>query len=899
MQAGKIIKRTFLTAGIIIGLLLLTLILAPFLFKDKILVLVKTELNKQLNAVADFSDVDISLLRSFPRLSVGIRDLSIANLAPFEGDTLIAASGIEVTLDLMKAIKGEYDIRKVAVIRPRIHALVNAEGVANWNITKPDTTAAADTSAPAPFALKLQQYSIEDAYIFYRDAQAGMQAELHNLNHTGRGDFTSDLFTLHTKTKADAVTFIYGKVPYLNRVKTILNVDLAVDNKHGRYSFNTDAIQLNGLKLSTEGFVELPEGGNTNMYIKFKTPSNDFKDILSLVPGIYQNNFSSIKTTGKLALNGYVKGTLNDDRLPSYQVNLLVENGSFRYPDLPQAVTDIQIRLQAHNPDGVSDHTVVNLEKGHINFGGAPFDFRLLLKTPVSSPWIDAAAKGRLDLSQVQQFVKLESGTKLTGIISADMAVRGAIAAAQKKQFDKIDASGSIDISNLLYASKDYPGGVRLNSLGLTFNPRNVTVSNLSGSYLQSNFTGSGSINNLLNYYLNNDPLDGTINVSVDKLDVNKWMGTSTGTEQQPAAETPAPGASQVFVVPANLSITLNAKAGQVTYDKLVLTDVKGTLAIRNETVYLQGVSGKGLDGTMQIDGYYSTKQDKRNPDIQLSYKLQGLDIQKTFAAFNTVEKLMPAAKYMAGKMSSQLTVKGKLDQQMNPVLNSLNGKGDLLLIDGVLSKFEPVEQLAAKLNIKQLQKISLKDIKNYFTIENGRVNVEPFRFKTQGISFEAGGSHGFDQTLKYALNLSMPRSALGSQGNALVNSLVSQANSKGIPVKVGDNIDLAVQIGGTVTKPVIQTNLKESATNALEDLKKQVEAEVKAKADSIKNVVKDTVKAIRDKAVEDTKKELQKELQKQVTGSKDSGSLKDNLNKAGKDAGEKAKGALKGLFKK
>src|SRR5690606_19653996 len=134
------------------------------------------------------------------------------------------------------------------------------------------------------------------------------------------------------------------------------------------------------------------------------------------------------------------------------------------------------------------------------------------LKNPETSQWIDAAAKGRLDLAQVQQFVPLEAGTKLTGIILADMAMRGSLAAAQKQQLDKIDASGSISISDLFYADNDMPDGARINSLLLTFNPKNVTVSNLNGSYMQSNFSGNGYINILLNYYLNNDPLDGTIN---------------------------------------------------------------------------------------------------------------------------------------------------------------------------------------------------------------------------------------------------------------------------------------------------------------------------------------------------------------------------------------------------
>src|SRR5690606_23003477 len=97
----------------------------------------------------------------------------------------------------------------------------------------------------------------------------------------------------------------------------------------------------------------------------------------------------------------------------------------------------------------------------------------------------------------------------------------------------------------------------------------------------------------------------------------------SAATEQQPAPAENTGAPASVFIVPDNLNITLNAKAGEIVYDKLVLNDVKGTVAIRNETVYLQNLSGRGLDGSMQIDGSYSTKNDKRNPEIHLTYKLQ------------------------------------------------------------------------------------------------------------------------------------------------------------------------------------------------------------------------------------------------------------------------------------
>jgi hypothetical protein len=100
-----------------------------------------------------------------------------------------------------------------------------------------------------------------------------------------------------------------------------------------------------------------------NMDIKFKSPTNDFKDILSLVPGIYKKDFANIKTSGEAAFNGFVKGIYSPQQMPAYDVNLEVRNGSFQYPDLPKPVKNIQLDLHAVNPDGISDNAVLDISK--------------------------------------------------------------------------------------------------------------------------------------------------------------------------------------------------------------------------------------------------------------------------------------------------------------------------------------------------------------------------------------------------------------------------------------------------------------------------------------------------------------------------------------------------------
>lgn len=883
----KIAKRIFLIIGTLVLLLLATAVIIPVFFKDKIMAVVKKQMNEQLNATADFKDVDISILRSFPRLSVTISGLSVIGKDDFKNDTLIAANSIDVALDLMKAINGSYDILNIGVNKARIHAIVQADGKANWDIAKPATeTKPAEESAP--FAMKLRKYAIEEIYIEYNDKQGKMHLIISNLNHSGSGDFTSDAFTLSTKTTADAITYMMGGVPYLNKVKTSVDLDLQIDNKSSKYTFNTDKIQLNGLKLYTKGFVQMPDTSNIVMDVQFGTPSNDFKDILSLVPGIYTADFKDIKTTGKLALSGFVKGTYNTKQMPGYMLNLAIKDGSFQYPALPQKVSNIQVKLKVVNPDGITDNTVVSLEECHVELGSEPFDLRLLLRKPISDQWIDAAAKGHIDLSRMSQFMTMEAGTKMAGEITANVAVKGSMAKAQKKQFDEIDASGTVAIKDLSYSSKDYPDGVNLYSLLLTFNPKNVTVANLRGQYMKTNFSGNGSVDNLIGYYLTNETLTGSFTLLADQVDVNKFMGTAPATPETTAA---APPATDPFIVPANLDLDLKTTVGTVKYDNIILTSVNGGMSVRNETVTLREIAAKAFDGTIKMSGTYSTKNDKKNPDISFDYSVQSVDIQKTFNSFETMQKMMPSAKYMSGKITSNLGMTGKLGADMSPVMNSLSGKGELMVLNGLLSNFPVTEQLAEKLKLTQFKSFPIKDAKIFFSFENGRVTVQPYKMKIgNDIETEIAGSHGFDQTLKYGANVMVPRALLGSAGNAMVNNLVSKAAGKGIPITLGEKINFTVNITGTTMKPKVETDLKNVAGNAVNNIKEEIKKEVERRVDSVKTVVKDTVKAIKAQVVNDAKEEIKK----QITGQGD-----EKPEEAVKQAGEKAKEGLKGLFKK
>ncbi len=989
----KILKITGIS---LLSLLLLALII-PYLFKGQIVSYIKKEINNSLMARVDFEDVNISLLRSFPKLSVKLENLYVAGIKEFEKDTLISASSIDASVNLLSLFDAnDMKIYGIHLNQPRIHALVNKEGKANWDIMKTDSTSySKEEKSDGGFKLNLEKYSIRNGYILYKDEASLMSAELVDLNHEGSGDLSSEIFTLATSTNAGSVNFVYEGIPYLAQVKTNINGDISVNNSNSRYEFSTEDIMVNNLKLSAAGFFQLTNDSTYDMDIKFKTPSNEFRDILSLIPVIYQKDFSDLKSSGKASLQGFVKGSYSSQKMPAYQVNLEVKDGSFQYPDLPKPVKNIQLSMNVHNPDGLNDHLVVDIPKGHFEMDNEPFDLRVLFRNPETSKYVDAFLKGRIDLANISQFIKLEKGTSLSGLLSADIFAKGNLSALQEQEgnfnaggfleirklfyassslpqpvqngnlsinlensggvadnttikiseahielgkdpldfnlllsrpvssmefsgnlkgrftldnikqfmeldpgtsvtgnlqtdlsfsgnktaidhqdYEKIHLAGRVNLDNMKYVSKDYPGGVNISKTELDFTPSNVKLNNMEAEMMGTHLSASGLLNNLLGYVMKDQLLEGRLNLAADKINLNEWMGTDTSTSTATAS-------AQPFQVPANISFILDAKAGQVKYDKVDYKNVRGTLVVKNETVQLQNMAMEALDGTIALSGTYSTKENKMQPGIALTYDVQNIDIQKAFNAYNTVQKLAPVGQYLAGKISSKLSLTGKLGGDMMPDLNSLTGSGNMLLIEGALKKFKPLETLASTLQVNELKEITMKDVKNYIEFTNGKVLIKPFPVKVKDIDMQIGGMHGFDQSLDYIIQMKLPRKYLGEKGNSLVNNLASEASGKGLPVQMGETVNLSIKMGGNISQPSVSTNLKESAGDMTKELKQQATDFARAKMDSTKQTIRDSANNVKKQLADDLKGEFKKQFLAGDSGSKKEAPLQETKKKA------------------
>ena len=827
---NKILKITGLSLLVLISFALAT----PFLFQGKILRHVKVRLNKDLKAHVNFSGLDISWFRHFPHMAIGLNDLTVTGTGEFSNDTLVAAKQLDLSFSLLSTLfKDSIHIYSISLEEPRIQAIILKNGHSNWNISKTETQPNENKTVFAkPLSYDLDRYAIHDGYLSFSDEAAHRSALIEHMNQEGKGDFSEEHFILKTKTTADAVSFDNGgALPWLTRAKAIMNIAFQVDNRTHTFAFQDGELAFNDLSLHTDGFFQWINDSSYNMDLRFDLPSKDFKHILSVLPALYENDFSTIKTSGSANLTGLIKGRYDNKHRPAYHVYLDIKNGFFQYADLPKPVQHINLFIHIDNPDGLADHTTINIPKGHMELANDTLDFHMLLKGTGAEPQIDAAARGKIDFAKVSQWCKLTPGTRLKGALIGDAYVEENGMPNEKHSHEPLRAGGNIDLSNFSFASAAHPGGLSLDELLVSIHPDNVMINELKGEWQTTHFTADGAFKNLFADLLKNKPVEGSIHLNADELSLNDWMGIHTDTSAMVAAS----GTTHPFLVPGNINLTVIADVGKVHYDNLDMQNLSGTLRISDETVQLENIKAETLEGSLVINGSYSSKNSASRPDIHFSYDAKNLDVQKAFFAFNTMQKIMPVGKFISGKLSAQMTMIGKLGANMAPDLSTLSGEGNLVLTDGEMKDFGPFDKLATSLDIAQLRDLSIKNIQTNFSYKGTKVIVSPFTINVDNLDMEIGGSHGFDQTLNYGIHLKVPKTALGNKGIEWVKNEVSQAAGKGIPVQLGNDVHMNVVMSGTINSPVVQTDMNDMIDNAAIDLKQSVNDFVQAKLDSAK----------------------------------------------------------------
>ena len=825
-------KKALKITGIVVAIILIVMIVLPFAFKGKISQIVQKQAEKRLLAKVTFTDLSLNLFSNFPNITASLSNLTVVGIDSFAMDTLIYADNIKLAIDFNKLILSKgVSVKKIEFIGPRVLAKVLPSGKANWDIVKPDTVkhTEGDTSV---MHFKLEKLILSHANIVYDDQQGKMKAEIKDCSGNLSGDLSSDKTVLSTKFDISAVSFAKGGIPFLNNAVIKVNMEMDADMKSNTYTFRSNRLQLNAMDLSFNGYVQLPDKSTTRMNLAVNTDKVTFKQFLSLIPAIYMKDFKSLETSGTLKLAASVKGNMTAVGYPAFDVTVEVNKGEFQYPSLPKSVNDININAHIFSKGGTLDNMVVDVPLFHFNMSGNPFDLTVCVKKLISDPDINGSMKGLLNLNTISQIYPLDKSTNLKGQIYADVSAAGRLSYLSKKQYGKFKADGNLTVTGIKYKSANLPD-VTIKEARMNFTPKCIKLTAFSMMVGKNDIQATGDLNNILAWYMKNDALSGSLNVTSNYLNINDLMkgsGSETATKKDSIPMT-------AFSIPKNLNLSLNVSGKKVLFNKLVMDNVRANLLLKDGRATFKNLSANALGGSIGANGYYEAINPDK-PQVAFGLNLKQVSFSQTFTTFSMAKSLAPIFENVEGNGSMSFNFSTTMNKNLDPNLKALSGSGLLQSNNVRISNVKILDVLASALKDNSLKTISPKDLKISFKINDGKINTSPFDVNAGNLKLNLSGSTGLDKTIDYVVKVTLPQNLVMGGINNFQGTITGTFSNPKINIQLTSIAkQAATGAANQLLQKVTGKNIQQTVTNTKETVTAKAEvirAQAKAAGDNL-----------------------------------------------------------------
>ncbi len=830
-------KKVFIILAIILVLLVAALFIIPSFFKGDIIKIIQNQTEKYIDAEVSIGDIELSMFKSFPNLNVAVKQVSISGKEEFKQDTIAYIPLFEASVNLKSLISGnEIIINKVLLKKSRFAPLVTASGKANWDILISSDTTSVSSAQPEASTEKdkedkglvFNDIAIEHLQMSYSDLQSSTYAGVEDLNLQLSGNFSASHTLLKLVLTLQDISFRQQDNVWANQMDFAWNTEIGANFEEQVYELQNSNLSINELLLNLDGKVAILKD-KYRIDLTMNAPDTKFESLLALIPKNFKHYLDGLNASGDFNLNIKANGEVYENHLPAIDAQLKVNQAEVQYSGLPEAIRKINIDLNVTNPGGSLDSTTLDLKRVSFDIAGNPFSMFLKV-SHLDDPLLKGGANGTINFSNLKKALPLKDIT-LAGVVTTDITLEGKYQYIEKELYEKFIAKGNISLKDILYKDADFPKGISIPQGSVTITPAKLNLNNLLVKINSSDFSLKGNISNYLPYILKNETLNGNFSLSSQMINLNEFMAapaksadsipTTQAKASTPATESSAASTSSsgsTLEIPRNLNLQLNTDIQTILFDKLTIKDVTGNISLADAIATLKNLKMNMLNGSMVMNGKYDATK-PLSPTVNFDLNVKDFDIKSAFNSFSFIRQSLPIAMNCQGLISSNMKFAATLDQNMELVMNSVNGNGFLESKEILINDNPAMTQLAGVLKNDELSRLSISYLKINFKLENGNIVIEPFKTTIAGNPVTIYGEQSVEGQLNYTFSANVNRKYFGKEINNLLQAIPGSNNIQ--------NLDVDLKLEGTLNKPVVKPDL----TKAVNALKKEAEKELKNKA--------------------------------------------------------------------
>jgi hypothetical protein len=291
----------------------------------------------------------------------------------------------------------------------------------------------------------------------------------------------------------------------------------------------------------------------------------------------------------------------------------------------------------------------------------------------------------------------------------------------------------------------------------------------------------NGEVNNVRRYLLRGKTLNGNLELTSKRLDLNQLMkayyvasekaqdSTAVTADSNlemieeenlavdtEGAELDSISQNALIVIPENINLTFRANIDTILMSKMKLIDFAGRARVNDQTLSIANLSTSTEVGKMAMHVSY-TCRDYKGAEASAALEMDSVQIGELITAMPELDSVMPMLRSFKGSVACEASMVTNLDSAMNIVLPYVNagvylrGK-DLVLLDG-----ETFSEIAKMLMFSKKTENVIDSVSVEMLVKNNEIEIYPFMVSMDKYNLGVGGTQGLDESFNYHIALLKP----------------------------------------------------------------------------------------------------------------------------------------------
>ena len=704
------------------------------LYKTEIIEVVNREISTRYNADIHFDDVDISLLKTFPRTSLVLKNLSLKN--PLVADSvLLVAESVYLTVDVFSLFK-----KKVVIDGARVDESVMSythykNGKSNWEIFTSDTTSST---------------------VFIEDIVLSKCRVLYN--HLGkkwvsnvtidRADIRGDMMEPDGHFDIDMEFEFDSLMSAGNSYRPSVSIRIEgndVARKGNAFQCKDFECTTGEVLWKADLDLHLEEKNTTRIILE--TTETPLDEILAVLPGKYLQDLSGYSLGGESDLKLEVNIGPNDKSL---QGVFQLRDGKCVYKDAGELK-----KLYADIEFGTDDGGYCEIKKclAATENGKLAIDGRLNF---AKEGYFSGSIQYEGPLGELSAMSAINNEYNISGDASIQTQLVGVLFDKNAKlQPQMRDGNGWLRIHNARAFIPALNATAEQLQLDAEVNTSNLKIKTLQFLLNGSQFNVEGNIINPLGISQERSLRMNDLVIQSGPINLQNWSFQ----QQSSGAATTIDESSEV-----KYSLNGTFHCSNIHLDAIDLKDFNCDFGLTTEEIQLDEITAGIANG--QITGSYH----QHGKDFGGHFSFGNLDIQQLFLQTNNFGQSKITSQNISGKLTGSTTVNAAWAPDGGISKKTLWMESDITIHNGRLRNYTPLIQLVdfieqnkmlsvftneAELREK-LSDVEFKDLSNTLFVQEGQIIIPEMKIESSAFDISAKGSQTFDGVIDYNIGFNI-----------------------------------------------------------------------------------------------------------------------------------------------